>query len=71
MAKDKLYKAFDGIAIEIYVDGKLITTHYEATFTDAHRYAKTIEKASDSSDDQKAKLKFYTCDEWGNIIDKL
>lgn len=71
MTGNKLYKAFDGIAIEVYVDGELTTTHYEATFADAHRYAKSIEKLSDSSDNQKAELKFYTCDEWGNIIDKL
>ena len=67
----KQYKAFDGFAIEIYVDGELTATHYESTFTEAHNYAKSIEKLSKSSETQKAEMKFYTCDEWGNLIDQI
>lgn len=59
-----LYKAFDGIAIEIYEGGELTRTHYVATLEEAHNYAKRMEK-------QKAKVKFATCDEYGNIIDRL
>ena len=67
----KQYKAFDGFAIEIYVDGELTATHYEGTFAEAHRYAKSIEKLSKSSETQKAEMKFYTCDENGNLIDQI
>ena len=65
------YKAFDGIAIEVYIDGELNTTHYVATFAEAHNFAKRIEKLSKSSESEKAEIKFATCDEWGNIIDRL
>ena len=67
----KQYKAFDGFAIEIYVDGELTATHYEGTFAEAHNYAKTIERLSRSSETQKAEMKFYTCDENGNLIDQI
>lgn len=59
------YKAFDGIAIEIYIDGELNTTHYVATFAEAHVYAKRVEKS------KGIEIRFCTCDEWGNIIDRL
>lgn len=65
------YKGFDGIAIEIYVNGELAVTNYFATFTEAHRYAKSIEKLSKSSETEKAELKFYTCDEDGNLINQI
>lgn len=69
--KNMMYKAFDKIAIEIYVDGELTATHYVSTFGQAYKYAKSIEKLSESSEQEKAELKFYTCDQWGTIIDEL
>lgn len=65
MTEQKMYKAFDGIAIEIYEDGELIRTHYVPTFSEAHFYAKKVENAKNTE------LRFFTCDEWGNLIDRL
>lgn len=66
------YKAFDGIAIELSVDGETIRTHYVATFSEAYNYANRIKKDLKSIfATQRAEIKFATCDEWGNIIDRL
>ena len=66
------YKAFDGIAIELSVDGEIIRTHYVATFSEAYNYANRIKKDLKSIfSTQRAEIKFATCDEWGNIIDRL
>lgn len=73
MAEQKMkYKAFDGIAIELSVDGEIITTHYVATLSQAHDYANRTKKSLKSIfATQRAEIKFATCDEWGNIIDRL
>lgn len=65
MSEDLRYKAFDGIAIEVYENGDLITTHYVPTFAEAHYYAKKIENT------KGIELRFYTCDEWGKLIDRM
>lgn len=66
------YKAFDGIAIELSVDGEIIRTHCVATFSEAYNYANRIKKDLKSIfATQRAEIKFATCDEWGNIIDRL
>lgn len=63
--QNMMYKAFDGIAIEIYEDGELIRTHFVPTFREAHFYAKKVEQS------KGIEIRFCTCDEWGNIIDRL